>query len=146
MREPEATNNVLPKELHYLLSCDFGERHHLYSLGEVVGGNQEEPELGQSSWEMAHYIGPPLHEGLEAPHSVKVFARPVGGGSKPLTLWALPHMLFGLVEHVGPMVPLVNGFVSEGSPPDMIFTVAILNLLYYLLGLWFEASQVWVRV
>jgi len=74
MRNIEATNNVLPKELHCLLSRDFGEQHRLYPLGEVVG-NQEEPELGQSSWERAHYIEPPLHEGSGALQSVKVFAR-----------------------------------------------------------------------
>jgi len=38
--KPEVTTNVLPMELYYLLSCDFGERHRLYPLGEVVGGNQ----------------------------------------------------------------------------------------------------------
>jgi len=30
MRKPEATNNVLSKEFHYLLSRDFRERHRLY--------------------------------------------------------------------------------------------------------------------
>jgi len=33
MRKPEATNNVLPKDL---LSRDLGERHRLYPLGEVI--------------------------------------------------------------------------------------------------------------
>jgi len=60
-RKPEETNDVLPKEFHYLLSRDLGERHRLYLLGEVIGGYQEEPELGQSSWEKAHYIKSPLH-------------------------------------------------------------------------------------
>jgi len=48
-RKPEATNNVLPKELQYLLSRDFGEQHCLYPLGEVDGGNQEKLELRQNS-------------------------------------------------------------------------------------------------
>ena len=37
MRKPEAAND-LPTELHYVLSLDLGERHHLYPLGEIVGG------------------------------------------------------------------------------------------------------------
>ena len=49
IRKPEATNNILPEELHYMLSHDFRERHHLYLLRKVVGGNQKEPELEQSS-------------------------------------------------------------------------------------------------
>jgi len=56
-------------------------------------------------------------------------------------------MLFDVVEHLGPIVPLINGFVGEGSPPDMIFIVTIVNLLHYppdLLGS--EAYQVWVIV
>jgi len=55
IRKLEATNNILPKELYYLLPRDFGERHCLYPLGEVVGGNQKKPELGQSSWKRARY-------------------------------------------------------------------------------------------
>jgi len=112
MRKSEATNNVLPKELHYFLSCNLGERHGVYPLGEVLGGNREEPELGQSSWERARYIEPPLHEGSGAPQSVNVFSWPVGGGSEPLTLWALSHMLIGVVEHLGSIVFLVDGFVG----------------------------------
>jgi len=63
MMKPEAINDVLPKELHYLLSCDLGERHRLYPLGEVVGSYQEESELWESSLERPNYIEPPLHEG-----------------------------------------------------------------------------------
>ena len=39
MRKREATNNILSKKLHYLLSYDFGEWYRLYSLCEVVSGN-----------------------------------------------------------------------------------------------------------
>ena len=56
MRKSEATNNVLLKKIHYMLSCDFGERHRLYPFGKVFGGYQEEPELCQSSRERTHYI------------------------------------------------------------------------------------------
>jgi len=35
MRKPKATNDVLSKELHYLLSRDLEERHHLYPLSEI---------------------------------------------------------------------------------------------------------------
>ena len=48
MRKPKATSKILPKQFHYLLSHDLGERHRLYPLDEVVGGYEEEPELGQS--------------------------------------------------------------------------------------------------
>ena len=61
MRNIEATNNVLPKELHCLLSRDFGEQHRLYPLGEVVG-NQEEP-----NWGRAHGRGPTT----SSPHCMK---------------------------------------------------------------------------
>ena len=44
--EKDGMNNVLLKELHYLLACDFREWYPLYSLGEVVGGNKEKLELG----------------------------------------------------------------------------------------------------
>ena len=59
MRKPEATNDVLPKELYYLLSRDLIERHHFYPLGEVVDGYEEEPELWESSRKRAYYIEPP---------------------------------------------------------------------------------------
>ena len=36
VREPKATYDILPKESDYLLSCDIGEWHRFYSLGEVV--------------------------------------------------------------------------------------------------------------
>jgi len=64
-----------------------------------------------------------------------------------LTLWALPYMLLGVIEHLGPIVPLVNGFVGEGSPSSMISIVIIVDFLHYppyLLRS--EASQVWVGV
>ena len=83
MRKLEVKNDVLPKELHYLLSYDLEEWHRLYPLGEVVGGYQEEPELWQNLQERAHHIEPPLHKGSEAPKSVKDFTRPVGERSEP---------------------------------------------------------------
>ena len=93
------------------------EQHRLYPLGGVVGGYQEEPELCESSREKAYYIETLLHEGPGVAKSVNVSARPVGGGSKPLTLWVLPHVFFGIINHFGPVAHLVDGLVGEGSPP-----------------------------
>ena len=101
MRKPEVINNVLQHEFHYLLSFDFGEWHRLYPLGEVVGGYREESELGQSSWERAHYIEPLLHEGPGVLRSVKVFAQSIGGGNEPLTLWALSYLFLGVSNILG---------------------------------------------
>ena len=117
MRKPEASNDVLPKKFHYLLSCEFGERHRLYPLGEAVGSYQEEPELGQSSSKRAHYIEPPLHRGSGVPQSVKVFARPVGDGSEPLTLWALPHVFLGVIKHLGLVILLLMALWVRDRPP-----------------------------
>jgi len=78
---------------------------------------------------------------------VKVFVWPIGDGSKLLTLWALSHMLLGVIEHLGAIVSLVNGFIGERLPSGMIATVTVMNLLPYPPGLLgSEASQVWVRV
>ena len=96
MRKPEATNDVLPKELFYLLSCDLGEWHCLYPLGKVVGGYQEEPELRESLQERPT-TSSPHYKGPGAVKSVKVPAWPVGGGSELLTLWALPHVFLSVI-------------------------------------------------
>ena len=40
VREAEATHNVLPQELDYLLSCYFEKKHNFDPFGEVVGVNQ----------------------------------------------------------------------------------------------------------
>ena len=47
-RKPEETNDVLPKEFHYLLSRDLGERHRLYLLGEVIGGYRRNLNWGRA--------------------------------------------------------------------------------------------------
>ena len=55
-------------------------------------------------------------------------------------------MLLGVIKHFGPVIPLVDGFVGEGSSPSMVFIVVV-NLLHYapdLLGS--EAPQVQVGV
>ena len=84
--------------------------------------------------EGAHHIQFSLHEGLGAPECVEVFAWPARGRSKLLTPWALIHILIGVVEYLGPVVPLVYDFVDEGSAACMIPTVAVVDLLYYLLS------------
>jgi len=64
-----------------------------------------------------------------------------------LTLWALPHIFLDVVEHLGPVIPLVDGLVGDRVSPGMIFTVVVVNLLYYALHfLGSEAPQVLVRV
>jgi len=45
----------------------------------------------------------------------------------------LLHILLGIIEHFGPIVPLVDGFVGEGSTSDMVFTIAIVDFLHHLL-------------
>ena len=47
----------------YLLPGGFGERHRLDPLGEVVGGYQQEFELGQRSWERAATSSPHYMKG-----------------------------------------------------------------------------------
>jgi len=78
---------------------------------------------------------------------VEIFAWSIGGGGKPLTLWILLHIFFGIIEHVGPIVSLVDDFVGMGPTPDMFPTVAIVDLLHCPLGFFgSEAPQVWVKV
>ena len=60
------------------------------SLNEVVGGYQEEPELGQSSWERAHYIEPPLHEGQGLR---RVWCSSLGLLEAGANLWHCGHFL-----------------------------------------------------
>ena len=78
----------------------------------------------------------PIHEGLGATECVEVFAWPARGQSKLLTLWALLHIFLVVVKHFGSVVPLIDGFVTceRGITTCMIPTVAVVDLLYYLLS------------
>ena len=38
------------------------------------------------------------------------------------------HIFLGVTEHLGLVVPLVDGFVSEGSASSVVPAVAIINL------------------
>jgi len=31
----------------------------------------------------------------------------------------IPHVFLGVIKHLGPIVPLINGLVGEGSSPDI---------------------------
>ena len=75
----------------------------------------------------------PLHEGTKGPECVEVFTCSTRGWSKSLTLWALLHIFLCIMEHLGPIVSLVDGFIGEGSADCMIPTVTVVDLLHYLL-------------
>jgi len=62
-------------------------------------------------------------------------------------IMGLLHILLGIIKHFGPIIPLVDGFVGEGSTSDMVFTVAIVDFLHHLLDFVRpEAPQIRVRV
>ena len=64
-----------------------------------------------------------------------------------MALRALLHVVFGITEHLGLIVPLIDRFVDDGSAYRVVFTVAIVNFLYHFLGfVMFKALKVRVRV
>jgi len=54
--------------------------------------------------------------------------------SEFLALRASLHVFLDAVEHLKPVVLLVNGFVSEVSTSRVVPVVAIMNLLHHFLG------------
>ena len=64
-----------------------------------------------------------------------------------MIIWALFHVLLGIIEHLGPTVPLADVFVDEEPAFRVVFTVIIVDFLHYYLGfVWSETPQVRVRV
>jgi len=51
--------------------------------------------------------------------------------SELLTLLTVLHILFGIVEYLGSIVPLIDNFMGRRSAPDMVLTIAIVDLLHY---------------
>jgi len=52
-------------------------------------------------------------------------------------------MFFGIIEHLGPMIPLVDDFVGKGLAPGMILIVVVMDLLHCPPGFFgSEAPQV----
>ena len=54
------------------------------------------------------------------------------------------HILLSVIEHLGQVIPLVDCFVSEGSIACMIPTVAIIDLLHYLLCFLSPSVEIYV--
>ena len=78
---------------------------------------------------------------------MEVFVWYVGGESEPLILRTFLHIFFGIIEHLGPITPLVDDFMGKRSATDMVPTIFFVDLLHYPLGfVRFEAPQVWIGV
>ena len=58
-----------------------------------------------------------------------------------MTLWEYLHVVLDIVEHLGPVVPLLDGFMSDGLASYMVLTITIVNILDHFLGfVWSETS------
>jgi len=62
---------------------------------------------------------------------VKVNTQPVRHQGEPLTLRAFLHIILGVAEHLGPVVPLDDDFVGEGVTSRMVPTIAIVDFLHH---------------
>ena len=63
-----------------------------------------------------------------------------------MALWAL-LVIFGIVEYLGLIVSLVDGFVGKGSTSHVVSTVAIVEFLHHLVGfVWSKTPYVRVGV
>ena len=57
------------------------------------------------------------------------------------------RIFLGVIEHLGPIVTLLDDFVSEGSASSMVPAITIMDLPHYSSGfLWTGASQIRVGV
>jgi len=52
-----------------------------------------------------------------------------------MALWAFSHILLGIIEHLGPVVPLVNYLIGKGASSFVVSTVIIMNFLYHFSSL-----------
>jgi len=67
--------------------------------------------------------------------------------SEPLTLRALLHVVLDIVEHLRPVLSLVDDLVGERAASQVVSTVAIVDFLHHILSFfWYEASQIRVGV
>jgi len=62
-----------------------------------------------------------------------------------ITDTAFLHIILGVVEHLGPVILLIDDLMGEKAASQMIPTVAIMDFLYHSLSsIWSEAPQVGV--
>ena len=62
-------------------------------------------------------------------------------------MWAFPHIILGVVEHLEPIVPLVDDLVDERASSHVVPIVAIVNFLHHLPSLLqTKATQIRVEV
>ena len=74
---------------------------------------------------------------------VKVRARLVLCWSEHLALWTFPYIILGIVEHLGPVVPLVDDHVGERATSCVVPAISVVDFLYHPLSLLrTEASQI----
>ena len=64
-----------------------------------------------------------------------------------LALWAFSHILLGIIEYIGSVVPLVDDHIGEEASTRVVPIVTIVNFLHHLSSLvWTKASYIWVEV
>ena len=56
------------------------------------------------------------------------------------------HIIFGVIEHLRPVVPVVDDFVGEGVSSCVVPTVVVDFLDHSPSFVWPETSQIWVGV
>ena len=62
-------------------------------------------------------------------------------------MWALLHIILGVIEHFGPVIPLIDDLVSEGAGSRMIPKIFVMDFPHYSLSfVWIETSQIQVGV
>ena len=83
---------------------------------------------------MTYYVKPPLHEGLGTPQSGGQRRVCLKTKGQSLTLRAFFHVFLGVIEYPGPVVSLLDGFMSEGSTSNVVPTVTIMNVLHHASG------------
>jgi len=64
-----------------------------------------------------------------------------------LTLQVLFHIIFGVFERLGLVIPLADDFLGEEASSHVVPTVTIMDFMHYFSSLvWTKTSQIQVRV